>query len=168
MGAHHAVFMNPDLLGETGHKQFDVVSKALDMLPLNDGALILIIRFDMIYKKPISTWMDFSSDFDLVVPWREMNEDWQAWHYVDWKAKWSHSRIGDTFFFLRNLRDNVRRFKKATEYDARCAHEKLDDFLSRGLRVRYCVDGFYNSDTACGTPLADNPLFFLQRPFLVS
>ncbi len=168
LGVHKAVFLDPELLGEPGYRQFEVVSKSLDMLPENDGGLILVLRFDMIYKKPISTWMNLESDFDLVVPWREMNEDWQAWHYVDWKAKWSHSRIGDTFFFLKNLRDNVRRFKKATEYDTRCAHEKLDDFLSRGLRVRYCVDGFYNSDTACGTPLADNPLFFLQRPFLVS
>lgn len=168
LGAHHAEFLNPNLLGEQGYKQFDLVSRALGLLPPNDGSVILVLRFDMVYKKPISTWMELGSDYDLVVPWREMNEDWQAWHYVDWKAKWSHSRIGDTFFFIRNLRDNIRRFQKATEYDTRCAHEKLDDFLSRGLRVKYCVDGFFNSDTACGTPLADNPLFFLQRPFLTS
>lgn len=162
------VLLEEDVLGTAGHRQFEVVSKGLGLIPEDDGNPLLILRFDMVYKQPIAEWFDLSSDFDLVLPWREAG--WNMWyeHWVPWKAKYSEKRVGDSFFFLSNKNGNLKKFRRAIGYDPRCAHEKYDDFVSRGLRVRFCVLGFYDSDTACGNSLADNPLFLLQRPYRVS
>lgn len=168
LGAEKTIFIDGENLGQPGFHQMEVVSKGVDLITKNDDAWVFILRFDIIYKRPITTWFYPRADIDLILPWREMNDEYQNWHYVQWKAKYTHTRVGDSFFILRNDRDNLRRFQKSINYDPYCAHEKYEDFISRNLRVGFCVDGYYNSDTACGTNLADNPLFMLQRPLKTS
>ena len=159
------IYVIPEqLLGTVGHRQFEVVSKGLGGIPPDDGSVVLVLRFDLVYKKPITDWFDFDKDFDLCVPFREVG--WEQWfeHWVPWKAKYSSKRIGDCFHIINNQRGNLRKFIRAISHDPRCAHEKHEDFSGRGLRVEFCVQGFFNSDTACEGRAANNPLYVLQRP----
>lgn len=153
-----------ELLGSVGYRQFEVVSKGLANIPPDDGSVILVLRFDLIYKKPITEWFDFDKDFDVCVPFREVG--WEQWfdYWVPWKAKYSSKRMGDCFHIINNERGNLRKFMRAIAHDPRCAHEKHEDFSGRGLRVDFCTQGFFNSDTACEGKGANNPLYSLQRP----
>jgi len=152
-----------NLLGSIGYRQFEIVSKGLEYIPPDDGSVILILRFDIIYKKPITEWFDFDKEFNLCVPFREVG--WDQWfeYWVPWKAKYSSKRVGDCFHIINNTRGNIRKFKKSISFDPRCAHEKYEDFVGHGLSVEFCTMGFFNSDTSVGGRSGDNPLYRLQR-----
>ena len=158
------IFPN-SLFGQNGYKQFDMVAKGLDLISSNEGDLILIIRLDTIFKKAITDWFDLNSNFDIVLPWKESGADFWQRYYMRWKDRWSQHRVGDIFYFLKNKSDIVYKFKNTILRDPEDGHEIYDELLANNLNVKFCLEGYYDSDTSKMTKEAENPLFLLQRPY---
>lgn len=153
------------LFGKEGYRQFDLVAQGLQMIPENDNAIVIIFRLDMICKKYITEWFYFTDEFDIVLPWRETSEECWKDYFIDWKGSWSRHRVGDSFYFLRNRNNLLQKFKSIIQVDPNDGHEIYDLLIENSFDVKFCVDGYFDSDTSKMTSQADNPLFLLQRPY---
>jgi hypothetical protein len=158
------IFSN-DFFGKDGHKQFNIVAKGLEMIPENDDSVVIIFRLDTILKKPVTEWFDLTSEYDIVLPWKETGEECWKDYFMKWKNRWSKHRVGDIFYFLKNSNNVLQKFKSIIQIEPIDGHEIYDHLKQNDLDVKFCVDGYFDSDTSKMTSQADNPLFLLQRPY---
>jgi len=150
---------------QKGFEQFDLVAQGLELIPKNDDSIVLILRLDTIFKKPVTEWFDFTSDFDIVVPYKETGPHYWDRYFMPWKNKASEHRISDIFHFLKNRNGNLDKFSRIVKVNPFDAHEIYDDLITEGFNVKFCVQDYYDSDTSKKMSIAVNPLFFLQRNY---
>jgi hypothetical protein len=92
-----------------GFAQWDVFCMGLDMITHHQSQdysseLTLVLRFDTLWKQPITNWLRPNDAWDVMVPWREY-ESW--WNH--------HNRISDTFHVVRT--DKIELLKNAIHSD---------------------------------------------------
>ena len=152
---------------KTGYKQANIILNGLNLIPNNQNDLILILRFDLLWKKPITEWFPFKKNFDICFPWK--GHDGQP----DPKLLWDCcEQTGDYFWGIQNKNNNLKRFKIAIK-------NSLEDQLKRGypynnlheiysflkdLKCIFAIKGFYPS-TSCSR-YSTNPIFInYNRPY---
>ena len=120
-----------------GYAQWDVFCMGLDMVTKHQNNnytsdLTLVLRFDTLWKQPITNWLRPFDNWDVMIPWRE---------YETWWAH--HNRISDTFHMVRTNKFDLLKNaiysdfehevvrKLMSEWDIPCFLNKYDPTYKR-------------------------------------
>ena len=135
---------------QINYQQKDIIVKGLDIIPRNKFDVILIMRFDLIYKKKITTWLNLMENFEVVLLWKLNNEI-----------------IADTFFAVNNKCINV--FKQNV-LEAKGLGMELHYLIhnaKKKLSYKFCFnDKTYDTNTSHDSNWSNNPVYIQHnRPY---
>lgn len=64
--------------------------------------LILVFRFDLLYKKPINEWFDFNNTYDITIFSKLVHRNQIVWD--------EHLGVSDAFFAINNSNGTLNLF----------------------------------------------------------
>jgi hypothetical protein len=90
-----------------GYTQWDVFQMGMSMVENTQQIdrqtdVTLFLRFDTLWKQPITNWLNLDGDWDVLVPWKEYEYWWLH-----------HNRISDVFHIIKNKNGNFDKFRNA-------------------------------------------------------
>ena len=138
-------------------KQANIILNGLNLIPNNQNDLILILRFDLLWKIPITNWFPFKANFDICMLWREGYSDWH----------WQNNFATDVFFAIKNQNNNLNKFKKAIEIHLQKHVNSFAPYslhylypLLKPMKTIFCFNDHYSSRTGGnGMGMGPNPIY---------
>lgn len=143
-----------------GYQQTNIIHNGLNLIPENKNDLIIILRFDLLYKKPITDWVPFNKKFDICLPWRGSG--------LGPKSIWKKAKIiSDFFFIIKNNKNNLNKFKKTILENKKRNYELhwiYPSLIKKKLKIIFADNGFYPSKSC--TKHKPNPIYInYNRPY---
>ena len=134
---------------QINYQQKDIIVKGLDIIPRNKFDVILIMRFDLIYKKKITTWLNLMENFEVALLWKLNNEI-----------------IADTFFAVNNKYINKFKCNVSEAKDQGMGLHHLIKNSIRKLSYKFCFRNTYDTNTSHDSNCSNNPVYIQHnRPY---
>jgi hypothetical protein len=166
-------FKNINLLNIDGSSQILTLKKGLDIIP-NQYDSYLILRFDLLYKKPITDFWQPKNEEKIFLTWKETEHLWK-----------SHNRIGDALFIINgkksfeDFKNGIKKYLHTEDYNyntkakdgeiyfpTRSAHYAYPFIKNETNNIEFLVDGYYDTGTSIPNPLCKNPIYIqAKRPY---
>lgn len=136
------------------YTQKHMMFKALAMLRGSDYDKYFILRFDCLWKKPVTEWDVWLPGDNAYIPWREYHHLWMEGY-----------RVGDQLHVvdgncLQGFADSLVFHHREADMNFHYIYDPLVHMLGRD-KVKFMCEGYFDSDPIKPTPLANNPLFYI-------
>jgi hypothetical protein len=139
---------------EKNYQQKDMIVKGLNIIPRNKFDVILIMRFDLIYKKKITTWLNLMENFEVVLLWK-----------LD--KTLANKCISDTFYAVNSKCINAFKCNVSEAKDQGMELHHLIKNSRMKLSYKFCFDNeYYDTNTSHDNNCSNNPVYIQHnRPY---